>query len=257
MSVNGFDKKLGCLRGWEATLHPQIIKILTSVIFLGAASAVLPAHASDIPPIEIGREINLATSAATAVVSDLQTKINDAKLVNSDVSPDKLKAALRDNFGKLTGNAFDSAPDPVRADIRTTVEKAFAAVTDKYRADMLKGGQDALVPAFFRAQLLDFVNQEAKGRYLAFVTMRENELINRDSNAERLVNSKAVLAYVNDLLEKGTMAPQSRTVDGKLVSYWPMTISEPCAACHKRSGLEQKIGAFGGATFVIVDAAKK
>lgn len=202
---------------------------------------------------DLAKELNLATSAATAVVASLQGQINAAKLQPSDIAAPTLQKALVTQFEKIGGGPFDAAPDPARAEIRKAVAGSFGQVIEKFSPDMLKGGQDAFVPAFFRAQLLLDVNEKLKGKYRAFVTMRSSELINRDSAVERFVTEKEMLTYLQGLLENGEGTAQSKTFDGRLVSYFPMKIAEPCAACHQRIGLDQKVGAYGGATIVMVE----
>ncbi len=214
--------------------------------------AAMPASA--VPSqADVSREINLVTQAATAVIADLQTRINSGKLEPAAVEAGSLRAAFADHFRKIANADYGQAPDPLLADIRTAFSEAFDTVTGQYRNDMLKGGQDAFVPAFFRAQLLEQVNQKSRGRYKAIVTTRTSELINRDSAPEKVIADKAVLAFVSELLERGEMEPKSTTIGARLVSYWPMKVGEPCAVCHQRSGLDQKVGAFGGATVVVVE----
>jgi hypothetical protein len=219
-------------------------------ITLATAATAAPSQA------DISREINLVTQAATGVIADLQDRINSGKLAPAAVEAGALRAAFMDGFGRLAGADFRKAPDPLLAEIRSAFSDAFDAVTAQYRSDMLKGGQDAFVPAFFRAQLLDHVNRKSHGRYTAIVTTRSSELINRDSAPDKVIADKAVLAFVADLLEKGELEPRSTSIGARLVSYWPMKVGEPCAACHQRSGLEQKVGAFGGATIVVVEPAR-
>lgn len=219
-------------------------------VFIATAAAAAPSQA------DISREINLVTQAATGVIAALQDRINSGKLEPSAVEPGTLRAAFVESFGKVASADFRQAPDPVLAEIRSAFSEAFDAVTAQYRADMLKGGQDAFVPAFFRAQLLEQVNRKSNGRYTAIVTTRPSELINRDSAPDKVIADKAVLAFVSNLLEKGEMEPKSTSIGARLVSYWPMKVGEPCAACHQRSGLDQKVGAFGGATIVVVEPAR-
>ncbi len=205
---------------------------------------------------DISREVNLVTQAATNVIAALQDRINSGKLEPAAVEAKALRAAFVENFGKLASGDFRQAPDPLLAEIRSVFSDAFDAVTTQYRADMLKGGQDAFVPAFFRAQLLEHVNKRSQGRYTAIVTTRQSELINRDSAPDKVIADKAVLAFVSGLLEKGEMEPKSTSIGARLVSYFPMKVGEPCAVCHQRSGLDQKVGAFGGATIVVVEPAR-
>jgi len=202
---------------------------------------------------DVSKEINLITNAATAVVAGLQAKINAGTLPAEEADAGKLRQAFLEQFRKLANADFQQAPDPKLEEIRKAFAEAFDAVTGRYRSDMVKGGQDAFVPAFFRAQLLELFNKQANGKYQAIVTTRPSELINRDSAPDKIIADKAVLDFVAGLLDKGEVEPKSTQIGQRLVSYWPMRIAEPCATCHLRNGLEQKVGAFGGATIVVVE----
>ena len=225
-----------------------------ALIALLSAPATLPSSAAAASS-ELATELHQSTAAATAVVNALQDKINGGRLTAADIEGPVLRGAYDDAARKIAGASFEAAPSAERAAVRAAVQAASDAVIARFRADVLKGGQDAFVPAFFRAQLLDIVNQTGAGRYRALATNRASDLINLDSGAGRLVKDADVLAYVQDLLDRGEAANQAKVFDGKLVTFWPMKIAEPCAACHARNGLQQQVGQFGGATLVIVDAA--
>lgn len=207
-------------------------------------------------PADISREINLTVGAATAVIASLQADINAGKLQPDQADSEKLKKAFHEQFRKASNAEIEGAQDPAIAKIRRDITEAFLAVVEQYRKDMLKGGQDAFVPAFFRAELLGNFNKRSVGQYQAIVTTRNADLINKDSAADKLIVDKGVLEFVNGLLERGETSPQSAAVGARHVSYWPMKITEPCAVCHQRSGLVQSVGAFGGATLVIVEPQK-
>ncbi len=70
------------------------------------------------------------------------------------MQPERLKAAFTEQFRKMTNADLDGASDPTIAKIRKDLADAFLTVTDQFKADMIKGGQDAFVPAFFRAELI-------------------------------------------------------------------------------------------------------
>lgn len=202
---------------------------------------------------DVSKEINAIINAATAVIAGLQDKINAGSLRAEEVDPAKLRQALLEQFKTLAKGDWQQAYDSERDEIRKAFTEAFDAVTGTYRADMVKGGQDAFVPAFFRAQLLEHFNKRSQGRYQAIVTTRSTELISRDAAPDRVIADKAVLAFVADLLGRGETEPKSTNIGQRFVSYWPMKITEPCATCHQRSGLDQKVGDFGGATIIIVE----
>lgn len=231
-----------------------MLRSAKSCVSAVALSAMIGLSANAAPSQnDISKEINLITNAATAVIAGLQAQINTGSLPAENADAAKLRQAFIEQFKKAANAEFNQATDPKLNEIRKAFGEAFDAVTGKYRADMVKGGQDAFVPAFFRAQLLEHFNKLSQGKYQAIVTMRPSELINRDSAPDKVIMDKAVLEFVAGLLEKGETEQKSTSIGQRLVSYWPMKITEPCAVCHQRNGLEQKIGAFGGATIVVVE----
>ena len=205
---------------------------------------------------DVAKEINLVTAAATGVISQLQGKINGASLKETDIDDAVIRSEFAEQFRKLGGGELTAVAGEVRDEIRQVLSESFRQVMTRFRPDMLKGGQDAFVPAFFRAQLLLHFNEKMRGRYQAVVTNRSSELLNRDSSPDRSISDKDMVSYAKTLLEAGDTEIQSKQFGAQLVTYWPMKITEPCAACHQRNGLDQKIGAFGGATLVIVGSSR-
>lgn len=189
-----------------------LVSVTAAVLCWAAPLRAAPSQA------DISKEINLTTGAATSVIAGLQNKINGGSLAQPEVDIAALRAAFRESFKKNGGSDFEAAPDPQLGEIRKLFDEAFANVIEKYRADMLKGGQDAFVPAFFRAQLLEFFNKKSQGKYQAIVTTRGNELINRDSAPDKVIADKAVLEFVKGLLDKGEVEPQSKAIGERLVS---------------------------------------
>ncbi|MFM7608340.1 MAG: hypothetical protein ACKO9A_05610 [Alphaproteobacteria bacterium] len=197
------------------------------------------------------REINLTAAAATAVIAGLQDKINTGAARPDDIDPNKLKAAYHAAYGRLASKDIASIQEAELRRIHEAMDRALDQVMTQFRADILKGGQDAFVPAFFRAQLLTRFNDLIGERYRAVVTNRRNELINGDSAPERVIENAEILKQINEWLERGHMQPEMRSASGTNFGFWPMTITEPCMVCHQRNGLQQRIGQFGGATVII------
>ncbi len=233
--------------------NPVIRKFCLALLALSLISTVTEAAPSQ---SEIAKEINFLTSSATSVVSALQAKINSAGLKPAEVTAALMQSAFQEAFKKVSGNDLTISTDATAVEIRAAMLESFNSVIDKYRNDMIKGGQDSFVPAFFRAQLLTAFNEKAKGKYEAFVSTRKADLINLDTAVDRLIRDQTTLSFVNEWLERGEVEPKSSSSAGRLISYWPMKITEPCANCHLHNGLSQKVGDFGGATIVIVGAAK-
>jgi hypothetical protein len=220
-----------------------------TAIALVASLVSEPAWAAD--PAALVQEINLTSSAATAVIGGLQDRINAGQMVAADLDPARIRSAYAAAYQRLANRPMDVAADAPLQEIRATIDQAMGQVLETFRADILRGGPDAFVPAFFRAQLFDRFNQAMDGRFRAIATTRRSELINADSAVDRLIPDAEIIAAVNSLLEQGTMRSETRVIGGRTMGYWPMTIGEACAACHQRNGLRQQVGQFGGATVVI------
>lgn len=203
-------------------------------------------------PADVAREINWTAAAATAVVASLQAKINGATATAADLDPAARHAAFAAAYQRLAGRTPEAVDDPTLREILVAMHRANEDVLARFRGDILRGGQDAFVPAFFRAQLFDRFNAEAAGRYRAVVTTRSRELINPESAIERLLDDAAIVADMRNVLEAGRAEPELRAIGTRTVGYWPMTITEPCMTCHRRNGLRQELGQFGGATIVVV-----
>lgn len=197
-------------------------------------------------------DVNAAVGAATSTVGALQSKINDAGLPASEFAIEDLVAAMRADYGRRTGRVFGGVEDERAAAFHRTLESAMREVLGNYEGDILKGGQDAFVPAFFRAEMLMLTSQDLGRAFDAVVTTRDDDLINEDSGVDEVFLDAVVAAHVSQLVETGHGEVAHKEIDGRLVSYFPMTLSDSCVSCHLRSGLEQQVGGFGGALVVSI-----
>ncbi|MCX7367850.1 MAG: hypothetical protein NTX90_02890 [Alphaproteobacteria bacterium] len=197
------------------------------------------------------REINLTASAATAVIAGLQDKINAGSVRPADLDASALKTAYRAAYGRLANKEIAAVQEAELKQIHDAMDRSMEQVMAQFRADILKGGQDAFVPAFFRAQLFLRFNEIMGGQYRAVVTNRRQELINGDSAPERVIENAEILKQINEWLERGHTQPETRSVGNSSFGFWPMAITEPCMTCHQRNGLQQRIGQFGGATVIM------
>jgi phospholipase/lecithinase/hemolysin len=220
------------------------------VVTLPLLLAVSPARA--VEQAAVALEIQHSSAAATAVIGGLQEKINAGKATATDLAPEALRSAWHAAFQRLANRGFDAATEAPLVEVRAGMDRAFGQVIDTYRADIIKGGQDAFVPAFFRAQLFERFNQAMGGEVRAVTTNRRAELLNGDSAVDRLIQDSEIVAAISALLEKGATQSETRKFGNRTVGYWPMAIAQPCASCHERNGLKQQVGQFGGATVVIV-----
>lgn len=224
---------------------PHALKALAFSLIFGVSVAT----ANDAP--NTLREINLTASAATAVIAGLQEKISAGAARPEDIELNRLKGAYRAAYARMANKDMAGVEDAELRRVHDAMDRALEQVMEQFRADILKGGQDAFVPAFFRAQLFTRFNDLMGDRYRAVVTNRRQELINRDSAPERVIENAEILKQINEWLERGHMQAETRSIGGNSFGFWPMTITEPCMVCHQRNGLQQRIGQFGGATVIM------
>lgn len=250
-----FNGRIALFLGAQGRVDPRLNPGVTEMnpFFRGAIfSLTLGASvASAAEPAVNLREINLTASAATAVIAGLQEKINGGAMRPADLDTGALKSSYRAAYARLASRDIDSVQDAELREIHAAMDRSMERVIAQFRDDLLKGGQDAFVPAFFRAQLFERFNESMGDRYRAVSTNRRNELINGDSAPERVIENAEVLRVVKELLERGQMQPETRSAGGMTLGFWPMAIAEPCMVCHQRNGLQQKVGQFGGATVVV------
>jgi len=204
----------------------------------------------------LAQEIHASVSAATSVIGGLQPAINGGTVDPAAVQPDAIVTAFLAAYEKRTGQAFDPSSDGSIGAYRKILMESIRGVMTEFQSDIVEGGQDAFVPAFFRNQLLVRINEAMNGAVTAAVTNREADLINTDSAVDYVFESEAIIRYVAPMLDAGSLEASSKMIDGNLVKYWPMKLGESCVSCHARNGLEQQVGAFGGAMVVIVDTNK-
>jgi hypothetical protein len=221
---------------------------------LGAAwaivlAAALPAHAqmSEETARQAAQEVRLLVTEGTGVVGDLQPAINASKTNPADVSPDALVAQFKARYQKAAGAPFDAKSSGVVGDARRAYLQAFSSVVTRYQSNLTKGGQDAFVPAYFRALVLKDFNQLMQGRVQAYATNRDNELINSDWAVHKVMKGSALAGEVQTLMGKGGLEPVVKRHGNSMMGYYPMKLGASCVSCHAQNGLKQTEGGFGGA----------
>jgi hypothetical protein len=135
----------------------------------------------------------------------------------------------------------------VVGDARRAYVQAFGSVVTRYQANLTKGGQDAFVPAFFRAQVLGDFNKLMQGKLQAYATNRDAELINSDWAVHKVMKGSALASEVQMLMDKGGLEPVVKRTGNSVMGYYPMKLGSACVACHAQNGLKQTEGGFGGA----------
>jgi hypothetical protein len=150
-------------------------------------------------------------------------------------------------YQKAAGAPFDPKAPGVIGDARRAYLQAFTSVVTRFQGNLTKGGQDAFVPAFFRAQVLKDFNQLMHGKIQAYATNSDKELINGDWAVRKVMKGSPLAADVETLMAGGALDPVVKRTGNTVMGYYPMKLAPACVACHAQNGLKQTVGAFGGA----------
>ena len=186
--------------------------------------------------------------AALAAVAACSFSAGSGVSVDKDkVAPDALVAQFRERYQKAAGAPFDANAKGVVGDARRAYLASFTSVVTRFQGNLTKGGQDAMVPAFFRAQVLKEFNQLMQGKVQAYATNRDNELINSDWAVHKVMKGSPLAGEVDGLMKTGALDPVVKRTGNTMMGYYPMKLAPACVACHAQNGLKQTEGAFGGA----------
>jgi hypothetical protein len=215
--------------------------------FVLAASLPVCAQMTEETARQAAQEVRVLVTEGTAVIGDLQPAINAKKTNPADVAPDALAAQFRARYQKASGVPLDTKVPGVLGDARRAYLHAFSSVVTRYQPNLVKGGQDAFVPAFFRAQVLKEFNQLMEGRVQAYATNREAELINSDWAVRKVMKGSPLAGEVQSLMDKGGLDPVVARHGNSMMGYYPMRLGAACVQCHAQNGLKQTEGGFGGA----------
>lgn len=217
--------------------------LAAALLASGAAHAQLTEEAAR----QAAQELRLLVTEGTAVIGDLQPKINAGKAAKDEVNPDALLRQFQARYSKAAGGALDARAPGVIGDARRAYVHAFTSVVTRYQGNLTKGGQDAFVPAFFRAQVLKEFNQLMQGKVQAYATNRDAELINGDWAVKRVMKGSPLAGEVASLMAQGGLEPVVKRSGNTVMGYYPMKLAPSCVSCHAQNGLKQVEGGFGGA----------
>jgi hypothetical protein len=211
--------------------------------------AGFPAHAQlpEDTAKQAAQELRLLVTEGTAVIGDLQPAINSGKVASDQVTPDALVSQFKARYQRAAGVAFDAKPAGVIGDARRAYLQAFTSVVTRFQGNLTKGGQDAFVPAFFRAQVLAEFNKQMTGKIQAYATNRDSELINGDWSVKKVMKGSPLAADVAQLMNTGSLEPVVKRTGNTVMGYYPMKLGAGCVSCHAQNGLKQTEGNFGGA----------
>ncbi|HEX4780157.1 MAG TPA: hypothetical protein VH301_05350 [Usitatibacter sp.] len=231
-----------------------MIRFTVRAVAAAAALAILPAMAQlgEDTAKQATQETKLLVTEGTAVIGDLQPAINSGKATREQVNPEALVAQFKARYQKAAGAPFDDKAKSVAGDARRAYLAAFTSVVTRYQSNLQKGGQDAFVPAFFRAQVLKEFNQLMQGKVQAYATNRDEELINSDWAVHKVMKGSVLAGEVPGLMKTGSLEPVVKRSGGSMMGYYPMKLAPACVACHAQNGLKQTEGGFGGALIVEV-----
>lgn len=213
---------------------------------LGTAQAALDEKSAR----DLTSDFATAVSTATDMVGGMQTEINAGKADPAKIKP----AAFLDVFGKkfeaAAGKPFDTKAAGLTGEYRAVLAKMIGDVIADNNKAITAGGQDAFVPAFFRAQVLLKFNKAMKGKMSGYATTHKKYLINGDSAVELILKGSPLLPDVAKLVSSEEASPVDKLISGRYMSYRPMKLKEACVACHARNGIAEHVGGYGGALVI-------
>ena len=204
------------------------------------------ARASEARAHPVAVEVARMTAEATAVVGALQGDIN-AGTAGGKASPAQLFALFQERYQKAAGKALDEQGTGPEAEARRIFAASLRDTNNRLSPVMIKGGTDAVVPAYFRAELLKRFNSQMTGRVQVYATTRKADLINADWAVEKVMRGSPFIAEVSKLMDAGTLNPVTIETGDRQMVFTPMRLAAGCVSCHARNGIKQKEGDFGGA----------
>ena len=222
-------------------------RVAFAVAILAASSVTAHAQISEDTGRQAAQELRVLVTEGTGVIGDLQPAINSGKVVKEQVSPDALVNQFKARYQKAAGTALDTKATGVVGDARRAYLQSFTSVVTRFQGNLTKGGQDAFVPAFFRAQVLKDFNQQMQGKIQAYATNRDAELINGDWAVHKVMKGSPLAPEVQSLMATGGLDPVVKRSGNRVMGYYPMKLAAGCVSCHAQNGLKQTEGAFGGA----------
>lgn len=226
--------------------HNRIHIFFALIIAMLACGKPLYAQTDDPKAIAVAQELARMVSEAAGVIGSLQDDINAGKAADK-ASSDFLYNAFQARYAKAAGKPFEDKGAGLEGEARKVFAASLRDTFVKFSPTIAKGGNDAFVPAFFRAEVLKRFNSQMKGKVQAYATARDSELINADWAVDKVMKGSPLLGEVSNLMKTGDLAAVSKRVGDRQMLYTPMKLGAACVACHARNGVQQKEGGFGGA----------
>lgn len=195
----------------------------------------------------VAEELKIMISVGTGIVGGLQGIINAGNPDPAEVNQAHLVDEFLRKYEHVTESSFNVNADGLMGETRNAFLESYESVLSANNAVISKGGSDAFVPAFFRAEVFAEFNDRLEGRVKGYATNREDDLLNPDWGIAALMDYSLFAYYIEDLLAEQTTEPMLKRVAGRALGYYPMKLKQSCVSCHARQGLDQEVGAFGGA----------
>jgi hypothetical protein len=229
--------------------QPPVLKRVALAAAVLAATAAAPALAQHTEEAarQAAQEVKLLVGEGSAVVGDLQPAINAGKATKDQVAPDVLVSQFKARYQKASGAPLDPKAPGLVGEARRAYLQAYTSVVTRYQGTLVKGGQDAFVPAFFSAQVLKEFNQLMAGQVQVYATNRDGELINGDWAVRKVMKASPLAPEVEKLMATGGLDPVVKRSGTRVMGYYPMKLGTACVVCHAQNGLKQVEGGFGGA----------
>lgn len=224
-----------------------ILRLAAAALMMAGVSLAGYAQTDEDTGRKAAEELRVLVTESTGVIGDLQPAINTGKTEKDKVAPDALLEQFKARYQKATGGALDLKAAGLIGDTRRAYTQAFTNVVTRFQPNLVKGGQDAFVPAFFRAQTIGEFNKNMLGKVQAYATNRDGELINGDWAVAKVMKYSPLAPEVTRLMATGGLDPLVKRSGNMVMGYYPMKLGAACVTCHAQNGLKQKEGAFGGA----------
>lgn len=203
----------------------------------------------------VAEEVKVMISVGTGIIGGLQPIINAGHPEPDRVETNHLLRVFLDKYEHVTETPFDPGAEGLLGESRREFIESFKSVLEEHQGVLAVGGEDSFVPAYFRSEVFEQFNERLGGRVKGYATNREDDLLNPDWGIDALMDYSLFAYYIQELLERQENEPLLKSVAGRVVGYYPMKLKQSCVACHARQGLDQNVGAFGGAlvTEVLLD----
>ena len=222
--------------------------VVASVLSLSLASInSQAAWPTEKEAMTVAEEVKVMIGVGTAIVGRLQPSINASNTDPASVQVDHMTQDFLDKYLQAAGSPFDPDAQGLLGESRREFLESYKLVISEHQDVLQAGGVDSFVPAYFRSEVFSRFNERMGGRVKGYATNRDDDLLNPDWSIDVLMDYSLFAYYIQELLEDQNKQALLEKVAGRVVGYYPMKLEQSCVACHARQGLQQNVGAYGGA----------